>query len=80
VSGTAEFVYDNDTVYFAQPSLSQFVSGGFGPGTFNESASIYPKDTPNNTFALMGRNAPKGDTGAVLRYALPARWKYNLAS
>ena len=72
-SDTAEFVYDNDTVYFAQPTLSQFVPGGSGAGTFNLSASIGLKDTPNNTIALMGRNAPKSHTGVVLRCALPAR-------
>jgi hypothetical protein len=67
---TAEFIYGNETVYFAQPSLSQFVPGGSGAGTFNtnQSASINLRDTPNNTLALTSRNAPKSDTGAVLRY------------
>jgi len=73
VSDIAELVYGNDTVYFAQPSLSQFVPGGSGAGTFSPSPSIGLKDTPNNTPASTGRNATKGNTGVVLRYALPAR-------
>jgi len=68
---TTELVYDSDTVYFAQPSLSQFVPGGFGAGAFNlsPSASINLKDTPN---VSAGRNPPKSNTGVVLRYAPPA--------
>ena len=72
-SDTAEFVYGKDIVYFAQPTLSQFVTGGFGAGTFNLLASIGLKDTPNNTLALMGRDAPKSYTSVILRYVLPAR-------
>ena len=30
-----EFPYGSETVYFAQPSPSQFVSGGSGAGTFD---------------------------------------------
>jgi len=71
-SGTAEFVYDNETVYFAQPSLSQFVSGGSGPGFFNRSDPTGKKDALGNTPAPTGKNAPKRDTGAILRYAPPA--------
>ena len=68
-SDTAEFVYGNDTVYFAQPSLSQFVPGGSGAGVFNQSASIDLKDASKNSLQLAGRNAPRSYTGAVLRYA-----------
>jgi len=67
-SDTAEFAYGNDTIYFAQPSLSQFVPGGSGAGTFNP-ALIGLKETPNNTPVLTGRNAPKSRTGVVVRYA-----------
>jgi len=69
---TAEFVYGNDavkTVYFAQPSVTQFVPGGSGAGDSNPSPPMGVKDPSNNTFALTGRNALKNDTGAVLRYA-----------
>ena len=71
---TAQFVYGNDTVntvYFAQPSPSQFVPGGSGAGAFNPPPPMGLKDSPNNTFSLTGRNTPKNDTGAVLRYAPP---------
>ena len=70
-SDTAEFIYGNDTVYFAQPSLSQFVPGGYGAGTFNQSASVGLKGVPNDTLLLTGKNAPKSNTGVVLRYAPP---------
>ena len=65
-SDTAELVYDNDTIYFAQPSLSQFVPGGVGAGAFNLSPSglIGLKDTPN---VSVDRNPPKSNTGVVLR-------------
>jgi len=36
---SAEFVYGNhavNTVYFAHPSVSQFIPGGSGPGTFRD--------------------------------------------
>ena len=69
---TAEFIYGNDTVYFVQPSLSQFVPGGYGAGSFNPPASVILKDPLNNTLALTGRNPLKGNTGVVLRYAPPA--------
>jgi len=74
-SNTAELVYGNDTIYFAQPSLSQFVPGGFGAGAFNlsPSASITLKGTPNNTLVSMGRSPLKSNTGVVLRYAPSAR-------
>ena len=64
--GTAAFVYGNDTVHFAQPGPSQLTPGGSGAGAFNESMST---DTTSNAFALTGRNAPKGLTGRILRYA-----------
>jgi len=67
VFDTTEFVYDNDTVYFAQPSLSQFVHGGSGVGTFNPPVPIVEKDPSNDTLALMGGNALKSDNGAVIR-------------
>ena len=66
---TAEFVHGNDTVYFAQPSPSQFISGGSGAGTFNPAPAMGLKDPLNNTLALKDRNTPKNDTGAILRYA-----------
>ena len=72
VSDTAKLVYGNDTIYFAQPSLSQFIPGGSGAGTLNMSGSIVPDDTPNNTPLLTDRNASNGDIGVVLRYAPPA--------
>lgn len=68
-SDTVEFAYDNDTVYFAQPNLSQFLPGGYGLGVFNQSASIDQKDTLNNPLLLTGRNAPKNNAGMILRYA-----------
>ena len=71
---TAELGYGNEavhTVYFAQPSLSQFVPGGFGAGAFNPPAPMGLKDPSNNTFVLTDRNTEKNDTGTVLRYALP---------
>ena len=69
----AEFAYGNETVYFAQPSLSQFIPGGFGAGAVHQRASIGLKDTQGNTPPLTGRNAPKSNTGTVLRYAPPSR-------
>jgi len=71
-SETIQLTYGNDTVYFAQPILSQFVPGGSGAGTFNQSSSIGLKDTTNNNFALTGRNVTKTNAGVVLRYAPPA--------
>ena len=67
---TAEFVYGNDTVYFAQPPMSQFVPGGSGPGAFDLSISL--KGAQNVTPVLMGRSAPKSNTGVTLRCAPPA--------
>ena len=64
---TAEFIYGNDTIYFAQPSPSQFVSGGSGPGTFSPLPAMGVKDPINNTLALGDKNTPKNDTGAILR-------------
>jgi len=75
-----EFVYGNETIYFAQPSLSQFVPGGSGAGTFNQPELINLKDTPNNTLPLTGRNAPKSNTGVVLRYAPLARHRHGSTS
>ena len=70
---TAQFIYGNDTVntvYFAQPSLSQFIPGGSGAGAFNPPPPMGLKDTPNNSFVLADRNTPKDDTGVILRYTL----------
>ena len=66
---TAELVYNNETVYFAQPTLSQFIPGGSGPGTFVRPATVNLNDTTNNPLVLTGRNAPKSGIGVVLRYA-----------
>ena len=69
---TPEFVYGDDavnTVYFAQPTPSQFVPGGSGAGTFDAPPPVGVRDPPNNTLASTGRNIPKDDTGAILRYA-----------
>jgi len=68
---TPEFVYGNDTVntvYIAQPSPTQLVTGGSGAGTFNPPPPVGVREPPHNTLALMGRNTPKNDTGAILRY------------
>jgi len=67
-SGTVEFSYDNETVYFAQPSSSQFLPGGYGLGVFSRYALISLKDDPNNSLLLTGRSAPKNNAGMVLRY------------
>ena len=80
---TTELVYDNDTIYFAQPSLSQFVPGGSGAGTFNAPESIGQKDPPINAPAFkVGSNNPastvrRGEktADAILRYAPPAHWR-----
>ena len=69
MSDFSEFAYGSDTVYFVQPSLSQFVPGGSGAGTFIPPAQIGLKGPLNNTLASTGRNTVKGDTGAILRYA-----------
>ena len=80
MSDTTEFIYGNDTVYFAQPSLSQFVPGGSGAGVFNQPATIGLKGTQNNPLPLTGRNAPRSNTGAVLRYAPPPRQRCSSTS
>jgi len=72
---TTQFVFGNDTVntvYFAQPSPSQFVPGGSGPGVFNPPAPMGLRDPPNNTFVLAERSTTKNDAGVVLRYVPPA--------
>ena len=69
---TAEFVYGNDTIYFAQPIPSQFVPGGSGAGNFNPPPRMGLKGPPNNVPVLTGKDAPKRGNGAVLRYAPPA--------
>ena len=79
ISDTTELIYNNDTVYFAQPSPSQFIPGGSGPGTFIPASTVL-KVSPNNALASTGRIAPKGDTGTVLRYAPLARWSRISAS
>jgi len=63
-----EFVHDNDTVYFAQPSLSQFIPGGSGPGALNHSGPTDLGYAPGDTPVSTGKNVTKRDTGAVLRY------------
>ena len=73
----AEFVHNNHTVYFAQPSLSQFVLGG---SPFNQPAAIGRKDPTNDTLVLMDRNTLRSDTGTVIRYASPTRWRCSLTS
>jgi len=70
---TAEFTYGSETVYLAQPSPSQFVSGGSGAGTFAPPPKMGLKSTPSDTPVLKGRNVPRSNTGAILRYALSAR-------
>ena len=77
---TAEFGYGNDIIYFTQPSLSQFVPGGSGAGTFNPPPRMGLKGPPNNVPVLTGRNAPKRGNGAVLRYAPPSHWRCILVS
>jgi len=69
--GTAEFTYGGGTVYFAQPSPSQLVSGGSGAGTFDPPPKIGLKNTSSKTPVLTGRNVPRSNAGAVLRYAPP---------
>ena len=71
---TAEFVYGNDavnTVCFAQPTVSQFVPGGSGPGDIPKTPPMGVKDPLKNTFALAGRDTKRNDTGTILRYASP---------
>ena len=69
-SDTAELVYNNDTVYFAQPSISQFIPGGVGAGTFNTSASIGRGNTQDNALGrASGNRTISNDNGVVLRYA-----------
>jgi len=67
---TAEFHYDNDTVYFAQPSLSQFLPGGSGAGTFDpdQLMSLGLHNIQNDAVGNTGRDAPKTKTSVVLRY------------
>ncbi|KAF9778318.1 hypothetical protein BJ322DRAFT_492827 [Thelephora terrestris] len=69
---TVEFAQNNDTVYFAQPTLSQLVPGGSGSGTFNvnQTASLDLGNNPNDTLALlMNGNAPRESMGELLRYS-----------
>ena len=75
---TAELVYGSDTVYLAQPSLSQFAPGGSGAGNFNPPESIGQRDPVNaslppsswNNPALVVRRRTSG-ADAILRYAPP---------
>ena len=80
MSNTAGFNYGSDTVYFAQPSLSQFIPGGSGLGTFVPSGPLGLKNTPNNTSELTGRTPVESRTGAVLQYAPPTHMGCNSAS
>ena len=75
-----ELVYGNNTVYFAQPSPSQFVHGGSGVGTFDQPVPLGPQETLKINLALPGRNTPKSDTSTVLRYALSAHQRRKLTS
>ena len=68
---TAEFIYDNDTAYFVQPSRSQFVPDGHGTGTFTP-PTIVLKAPPSDPLELTGRDAPKNGSGTVLRCAMSA--------
>jgi len=79
ISDATEFVYDNETVYFAQPSLSQFLPGGSGAGNFNP-VSVILAGPKHDAPALTGRNALKSNTGTVLRYAPPPCYGYNSPS
>ena len=64
-----EFAYGNETVYFPQPSLSQFIPGGSGLGIFDANQTASLKDSPNHAVALLtSGNAPNNSMGAVLRY------------
>jgi len=67
---TIEFTHGSETVYFAQPSPSQFVSGGSGAGTFDPPPKMGLKNIPNNTQFSADRNVPRSNAGAVLRYAI----------
>ena len=71
VFDTAEFGYGSETVYFAQPSPSQFASGGFGAGTFDPPPKMGLKNIPSSAPVLTGRNVARSNAGAVLRYAPP---------
>jgi len=73
VSGldATEFVYGDETVYFAQPSPSQFAPGGSGAGSFKP-ASFVLKGPPDSALAT-DRHTSTSDTSMVLRYAPPAR-------
>ena len=63
-----EFAYGNETVYFSQPSLSQFIPGGSGLGTFDNHQAASLKDSPTNTLGLLTNgNGPNKAVGAVLR-------------
>lgn len=66
---TVEFTEGNDTVYFAQPTLSQFIPGGSGSGTFdaNKTASLNLRNNPNNTLASL-MDSPQNSMGRLLRY------------
>ena len=79
-SDTVEFPYESETVYFAEPSPSQFVSGGSGSGTFDPPPKMGLKDTQNNTPVFTGRSVPRSNAGAVLRYASPVCWRINSMS
>ena len=79
-SDTTEFVYGNDTVYFSQPRLSQFVPGGSGAGAFSQTVTIGPKGTPTDNLVSTGKNVSRNDVDVVLRYEAPGCWKCSLAS
>jgi len=65
-----EFAYGNDTVYFPQPSLSQFGPGGSGLGVFdaNRTASLKDGESDTKLALLRNRNTPKDGVGVGLRY------------
>ena len=69
---TAQFTYGSETVYFAQPSPSQFVSGGSGAGTFDPPPRMGLKNTSSSTSVSTGKNVLRSNADTVLRYAPPA--------
>ena len=56
VPDTAEFVYGNDTVYFAQPSQSQFAPGGSGAATYQPHPPVDLADAQRSTPVPIGNN------------------------
>jgi hypothetical protein len=62
------FAYFNETVYFPQPSSSQFIPGGSGLGVFHANETAAVKGSPNNSLAwLTNENTPDNGLGVLLR-------------